>query len=297
MINFLKYLTIISCFVTPLLAKQDTRPLIISIPKCGTHLLQKCIQLIIKDKELCSYAHARYSPDKISIINNRKSFFIIRDPRDQLISFIYHVIIRINVYKDNPEMREKLKSFWQYENLSFSEKISHLIDRGAPYYDIYRSSAEESQKSYLEWQQSLLKIKNHQNNPQIKYQLQSFMDYKNPTGNTTHGINQFYSEYLGWQKVPGICNIKFENLVGPKGGGTLEKQLAEIKKIAHHLGKHLSDKEIKEVAKNLFGESNTFRKGKIGSWKKHFNDDHKNHFKRLAGSLLINLGYEKDFNW
>lgn len=41
----------------------------------------------------------------------------------------------------------------------------------------------------------------------------------------------------------------------------------------------------------------TFRKGQTGGWKKHFTSDQKKLFKKVAGQLLIDLGYEKDFNW
>lgn len=41
----------------------------------------------------------------------------------------------------------------------------------------------------------------------------------------------------------------------------------------------------------------TYRKGIIGDWKNHFNKKHIVTFKRKAGKLLIELGYESDFSW
>lgn len=53
-----------------------------------------------------------------------------------------------------------------------------------------------------------------------------------------------------------------------------------------------------EIASELFKETTlTFRKGVAGEWKAHFNEEHKRIFKNIAGQLLIDLGYEKDFNW
>ena len=43
--------------------------------------------------------------------------------------------------------------------------------------------------------------------------------------------------------------------------------------------------------------SPTFRRGKIGSWRDHFTAEHKRTFKEVAGDLLIQLGYEQDFDW
>jgi hypothetical protein len=47
-------------------------------------------------------------------------------------------------------------------------------------------------------------------------------------------------------------------------------------------------------------ESHTFAKGgkgAIGGWKNKFEHSHKEAFKKVAGNLLIELGYETDYNW
>ena len=59
-----------------------------------------------------------------------------------------------------------------------------------------------------------------------------------------------------------------------------------------------SNGKAEEVAVELFSEpTQTFRKGVAGEWKTHFKEAHKRVFKEIAGQLLIDLGYEKDFNW
>jgi hypothetical protein len=40
-----------------------------------------------------------------------------------------------------------------------------------------------------------------------------------------------------------------------------------------------------------------YRKGIAGDWKNHFSDEDKRSFKKLAGDMLIRLGYEKDLDW
>jgi hypothetical protein len=40
-----------------------------------------------------------------------------------------------------------------------------------------------------------------------------------------------------------------------------------------------------------------YRKGTPGDWKNYFNDEHKSRFKELYGSLIVELGYEKDHEW
>ena len=86
-------------------------------------------------------------------------------------------------------------------------------------------------------------------------------------------------------------------MVGPCGGGCEEQQLSEIEKLSNHIGINISNQDVKNVAKALFGGTNTFKDGQIGSWKKYFLPQHKDLFKRYAGDLLISLGYEMSQDW
>ena len=61
-------------------------------------------------------------------------------------------------------------------------------------------------------------------------------------------------------------------------------------------------KKSENLAQNIEKTSagllrSTARKGITGDWKNHFSTAHKKQFKAIAGDLLIELGYEKDFNW
>jgi hypothetical protein len=109
-------------------------------------------------------------------------------------------------------------------------------------------------------------------------------------------IDRKYSKFMPWAKSKNVCTVRFENLIGPHGGGSLELQKKEIEKISNYVGV-TSKKAKNNCLKNLFGGTSTFRKGGIGSWKKHFTEEHKQLFKKFGGKLLIELGYEKDLNW
>ncbi|WP_408006224.1 sulfotransferase domain-containing protein [Pseudalkalibacillus sp. A8] len=55
---------------------------------------------------------------------------------------------------------------------------------------------------------------------------------------------------------------------------------------------------VEQMIKNVNpSKSITFRKGLIGDWKNEFDLEVTNAFKEVAGSLLIELGYEKDLEW
>jgi hypothetical protein len=45
------------------------------------------------------------------------------------------------------------------------------------------------------------------------------------------------------------------------------------------------------------GSDEFVRKGKAGTWQKEFSDSDKDYFKKVAGDLLVKLGYEDDLSW
>lgn len=116
-------------------------------------------------------------------------------------------------------------------------------------------------------------------------------------------IFQDFSRWQGWLYNPDALAIKFEDLVGERGGGCEEKRLQIIGQIMDHLQVSISPEEIKakygSYAMNP-EESHTFQKGgrgSIGGWKQYFNEEHKAEFKKIAGRLLIDLGYETSLDW
>lgn len=230
--------------------------ILISIPKCGTHLMGKLLGILtdqthrtpginvitgseqvveatlkLHKQGKFSHIHFNFSPKGIRLYKEFgiKPFFIYRDPRDQIIAWIL---------SENRDSR-----------LSIEDRIFDAI------------------------------------NPDKEY----FWGY--------YGINNLYTNITPWATAPSVCAVKFEDLVGPAGGGSTEKQYAAIQRAAQHLGITPSSAVIALIATELFGKSTTFREGKIGAWKQHFTQEHKDFFKKHAGQILIDLGYETDFNW
>lgn len=113
------------------------------------------------------------------------------------------------------------------------------------------------------------------------------------------GICEFYKSYLPFIGSKNCLCVKFEDLVGAKGGGSDVLQANAIKQIAEHVNVTLGDKKMLELIGALFGGSTTFKQGQIDGWKKYFTPTVKQAFKKVPGAnqLLIDLGYEKDSNW
>lgn len=106
-------------------------------------------------------------------------------------------------------------------------------------------------------------------------------------------IGSHYRNYLGWARQGVGLLVKFEELIGEKGGGEDQIQKETVSRIAEYLGLKLSDQEITAVCAGLFWtKAATFREGQIGSWREHFNPGHRAAFKRVFGNLMADFGYE-----
>lgn len=99
-----------------------------------------------------------------------------------------------------------------------------------------------------------------------------------------------------------ICTIKYEDLLStPDQCIENALQFYEISSPGQkRLREIVDDYSFKKMTKRSPGQENRksfVRKGISGDWKNHFNEEACNLFKKYAGQELIEMGYEKDFNW
>lgn len=124
-----------------------------------------------------------------------------------------------------------------------------------------------------------------------------------PATNLDDGIESLslishYAGYMDWSKCRDCLFIKFEDLIGERGGGSAKAQSLCVQKIIDHIGINITDVQLHKVCKNIFNPtSRTFVKGQIGTWKKTLQTDHISKIKESMGSYLIQLDYETDTNW
>lgn len=117
-------------------------------------------------------------------------------------------------------------------------------------------------------------------------------------GDPLESIGEWLDAFLPWQKKSYVTVVRFEDLIGPEGGGSVGRQKETIVQLADHLEVTLSEDEVENIARNVFStDSSTFRKGLIGDWKNHFTRKHVEAFKDEAGDWLEEIGYEDDANW
>ena len=105
-------------------------------------------------------------------------------------------------------------------------------------------------------------------------------------------IRQHFDLYVPWVDRSGSLLVRFEDLIGPNGGGDAAAQRETIAKIARHIGQPLDDGEVERIALNTFStKSVTFRKGSIGGWKEHFSRENSDLFDKLHGEYFSRFGY------
>jgi sulfotransferase 6B1 len=116
-------------------------------------------------------------------------------------------------------------------------------------------------------------------------------------GRKLQSLDQRYRQFLGWEQDEGAVVVKFEDLVGPRGGGSAKVQRRAVERVAMHVGIPVNERTMRLVEENLFGVGRTFRKGQIGGWREEFSPEHEQAAKEVAGPLLVELGYEAGPNW
>jgi hypothetical protein len=111
-------------------------------------------------------------------------------------------------------------------------------------------------------------------------------------------MGQRVAGYLGWMSSDRAITVRFEDLVGPSGGGSEDRQQATVSAVLRHLDRRDDPDEVDRISHAVWSpSSSTFRRGAVGDWRPHFHPIHIEQVKRLAGSQLIALGYEPDLNW
>ncbi|HEY2575278.1 MAG TPA: sulfotransferase domain-containing protein [Streptosporangiaceae bacterium] len=90
---------------------------------------------------------------------------------------------------------------------------------------------------------------------------------------------------------PNVCKTSFEDLVGPRGGGSAEVQARTLTRIFDFLG--VTDADTRDVAGQLFNpEVFSFYKGQIGGWRTAFTPEHRRLALERFGDVLRLYGYE-----
>jgi len=131
--------------------------------------------------------------------------------------------------------------------------------------------------------------------PDFDARLQVSIKGRPEAGIEFPNIADRFAPYLGWLDRDEVLSIHFEDLINERP--------ATLNRILDHF---LARVSLPVPRQRILGSmessidprrSPTFRSGKAGEWKKYFTEEHKKMFKKVAGDLLLRLGYEKSNDW
>ena len=100
--------------------------------------------------------------------------------------------------------------------------------------------------------------------------------------------------YAGWLGLgDGALVVRFEDLIGPRGGGSAAAQLWTVERIFAYLGLRVPEDRLRRLVRQAFsGASPTFRQGAIGSWREHFDDELTDLYRRRVDGLALAAAYD-----
>jgi hypothetical protein len=114
------------------------------------------------------------------------------------------------------------------------------------------------------------------------------------TGDPDRGIPSIaerLDRYAGWLDS-GCLVVRFEDLVGAGGGGDADVQLRTVSSIYRYLDVDADERLVREISHRLFSsDSPTFRRGAIGQWHDDFDPELTALFDREVGDRLERYGY------
>lgn len=273
--------------------KENKRKYFIAtLPKAGTHLLQKCIAELAGVKDSSIFLDNRLSFDKKNLSNNINDGIevgvdnpnMIR--RDLIVSYL-------NLVKNNRYITA---------HIPYSDVISNVLHEiGYIMFAIIRDPRDvavshvhfinKTKRHYLyDYYKSINDFKKC-----LMISIKGFEETNK--GLQLKNIAERFTGVLNWSRYDKCHLVRFEDLVGEKGGGNAQVQFDKMVEIANFLEEPVNNDKIRSVCDRIFGGSYTFRKGQIGSWKTAFDVEHKEAFKQICGDLLIQSGYEKDMDW
>ena len=103
-------------------------------------------------------------------------------------------------------------------------------------------------------------------------------------------IARHFGNYLGWRDEPATLTLRYEDLVGPLGGGARDAQHHALAAICRHLQIELRAGAAARILEQLYGGTRTFRHGRIGRWREAFEARHHAAI-AAAEPMLVRLGY------
>lgn len=283
--------------------------LINSLPKSGTHLLAKYVDLLGKKSRrdiILSYSTLWFGINPLRNIYRlvvRHCFFmrkkrgvnvdIYSNKEKAMLSFIKKEISKAS---DGDYVLSHLPYSKKLADLFFKEdyKVIHIVRNPR---DVALSFVNYSIKNDFWYADVLKKYKTTQEQiiaflKGIKKRFFIAKGFYAFQFNAVANLRQGVENCSGWLQDERVCFVRFEDLIGPKGGGDSAIQDKTIIKILDYLEIEASEDVVKNIKDNIFDrKSNTFSKGQIDSWKEVFDESVEKVYKKEIAEKAKMFGY------
>ncbi|MDE8652417.1 hypothetical protein [Novosphingobium album (ex Liu et al. 2023)] len=111
------------------------------------------------------------------------------------------------------------------------------------------------------------------------------------SGYTLRPFSEVLTRAEGWRTAgKDVLSVSFEDLIGPKGDGTAERQAATVAAICRHLGRPVPDDP--ELIERIYGGSLTFNKGRTQRWRELQGADLRNEITACLAPHLARWDYD-----
>lgn len=109
-------------------------------------------------------------------------------------------------------------------------------------------------------------------------------------------VRQRYEGVLQWLAQTKVFSVRYEDLVNDQAA-TLGAMLDRVAQAGYVIPTDRT-KALSVLLRAIQPtKSRTFRSGQTGGWKEYFTDEHKRLFRKVAGDLVVRLGYERNNDW
>jgi sulfotransferase 6B1 len=228
-----------------------------SVPKCGTHLLLRYFDAsgvvhagpyaatkwddrfleVVRGLSPGEYTawHYHWTPELSQLVWERGSrvVFLYRDPRAQIVSNMHWIL----------KTAEHPWHHYLARHLGTAEERLLALIRGVPPDDVRRFFPAD-------------------------IVFPDARSHHGPRSPRPGGIVSLYGIYLDWLRDPSCLPVRYEDLVGPRGGGDAVRQRETVRRLQLHVEATGKDAEINRIANLLYDPgATTFRNGRADAWR------------------------------
>ncbi len=201
---------------------EKNKVVCVSIPKAGTHLLIKCLTLLDIDGIEYNYDTSKEPAERLRRPYSKMS---VEKYAERAFSRLAY---RIN--KNKFDRRSYLVHLPYNENKPFFNQFTvanflMIRDPRDQLISLAATSLKDPVNRELGLEKTLLDLLERKQRQTPWERRHGACDLM-----WTIGIADFYHAFLPWANESNFCVVRFENLIGEQGGGTLEAQIEEIKK-------------------------------------------------------------------